>query len=150
VNGQKIMSNPIQNPLPHTIDSLAKELAACGLAAGQTVVVHSSMSKIGGYIVGGAEGVIRALMKVLTEDGTLMMPTHTTENTDPANWRNPPVPESYWPVIREHAPAYDPRITKTRQMGVIPELFRTWPGVLRSAHPVGSFAAWGKHAHELT
>lgn len=136
--------------LPHTVDSLATEFAACGLAAGQTVVVHSSMGKIGGYIVGGAEAVIRALMQVLGSSGTLMMPTHTTENTDPANWRNPPVPESYWPVIREHAPAFDPRITKTRQMGQIPELFRTWPGVQRSAHPVGSFAAWGKHARLLT
>lgn len=137
-------------PLPHTTDSLAEEFAACGLAAGHTVVVHSSMGKIGGYIVGGAEAVIWALIKVLGEDGTLMMPTHTTENTDPGNWRNPPVPESYWDVIRAHAPAFDPRITKTRKMGVIPELFRTWPGVLRSAHPIGSFAAWGKHAQYLT
>ena len=85
------------------------------------------MSKIGGYIVGGAEAVIWALIKVLGNTGTLMMPTHTTENTNPANWRNPPVPESYWPVIHAHAPPFDPRITKTRQMGVIPELFRTWP-----------------------
>jgi aminoglycoside 3-N-acetyltransferase len=136
-------------PLPHTIDSLAEQFAACGLAAGQTVVVHSAMSKIGGYIVGGAEAVIWALLKVLGEDGTLMLPTHTTENTDPANWRNPSVPESYWAVIRANAPAYDPRITRTRQMGQIAELFRTWPGVQRSAHPVGSFAALGRHAAYL-
>ncbi len=137
-------------PVPHTIDSLAQQFAACGLAAGQTVVVHSSMSKIGGYIVGGAEAVIWALIKVLGKKGTLMMPTHTTENTDPANWRNPPVPESYWPFIYANAPPFDPRITKTRQMGIIPELFRRWPGVVRSAHPVGSFAAWGHHAKYLT
>jgi len=136
--------------LPHTIDSLAEQFATCGLAAGQTVVVHSALGKIGGYIVGGAESVIWALLKVLGETGTLMMPTHTTENTDPANWSNPPVPESYWPFIRAHAPAYDPRITRTRQMGQLAELFRTWPGVRRSAHPVGSFAALGRHADDLT
>src|SRR5262245_21339789 len=133
-------------PVPHTIDSLAEEFAACGLTAGQTVVVHSSMGQIGGYIIGGAEAVIWALIKVLGADGTLMMPTHTTENTEPATWSNPPVPESYWPVIREHTPPFDPRFTKTRRMGQIPELFRTWPGVRRSDHPVGSFAAYGRHA----
>jgi aminoglycoside 3-N-acetyltransferase len=134
----------------HTVASLADEFATCGLAPGQTVVVHSSMSKIGGSIVGGAEAVIHALLKVLTPDGTLMMPTNTTENTDPANWRNPPVPESFWPVIHANAPAYDPTTTPTRMMGRIPELFRTWPGVRRSGHPIGSFAAWGKHADYLT
>jgi aminoglycoside 3-N-acetyltransferase len=137
-------------PPIHTIDSLVEQFAACGLAAGQTVVVHSSLSKIGGYIVGGAEAVIWALLKVLTPDGTLMMPTHTTENTEPSKWQHPPVPESYWQVIRDHAPPYNPAISQTRQMGVMPELFRTWPGVQRSAHPIGSFAALGKHAAYLT
>lgn len=144
------MSETVLPPLPYTIDTLADEFAACGLAAGQTVVAHSAMGKIGGYIVGGAEAVIRALLKVLGETGTLMMPTHTSENTNPANWSNPPVPESYWPVIYAYAPAFDPAISKTRKMGVMPELFRTWPGVLRSNHPVGSFAAYGPHAQLLT
>ncbi|WP_233606412.1 AAC(3) family N-acetyltransferase [Micromonospora sp. Llam0] len=30
------------------------------------------------------------------------------DNTDPAGWRNPPVPESWWPVIRAHTPGFDP------------------------------------------
>jgi len=139
-----------ESALPHTIDSLAEQFAACGLAAGQTVVVHSAMSKIGGHIVGGVEAVIWALLKVLGEKGTLMMPTHTDENTDPARWQHPPVPESYWQAIRDHAPAYDPAITKTWQVGVIPELFRTWPGARRSAHPTNSFAALGPNAAYLT
>jgi aminoglycoside 3-N-acetyltransferase len=33
---------------------------------------------------------------------------------------------------------------------VIPELFRTWPGTLRSEHPIGSFAARGPNAATLT
>jgi aminoglycoside 3-N-acetyltransferase len=144
------MQNPYENAQPHTIDSLADQFAACGLAAGQTVVVHSSMSKIGGYIVGGAEAVIWALLKVLTPSGTLMMPTHTSENTDPATWQYPPVPDYMWPIIRANAPAYDPAITPPRNMGKIAELFRTWPGTLRSAHPIGSFAALGRHAAYLT
>jgi aminoglycoside 3-N-acetyltransferase len=107
------------------------------------------MSKIG-WIVGGAEAVIRALLQVLTPSGTLMMPTHTTNNTDPSKWRNPPVPEHWWPVIRQHMPAYNPLMTPTQQMDVVAELFRTWPGAIHSAHPIGSFAALGPNADYLT
>ena len=103
-----------------------------------------------GWIAGGAEAVIYALLRVLTPTGTLMMPTHTTNNTDPARWQHPPVPESWWPIIREHTPAYHPATTPTREMGAVAELFRTWPGAMRSAHPIGSFAALGPKAAYLT
>jgi len=135
--------------LPLTVDSLAEQFATCGLAAGQTVLVHSSMSKMG-WITGGPVAVIQALLRVLTPTGTLMMPTHTSANTDPTHWQHPPVPESWWPVIQQYSPAFDPAITPTREMGVIAELFRTWPGALRSAHPIGSFAALGPNAAYLT
>lgn len=138
-----------QDTLPQTIDSLAEQFAACGLAAGQTVIVHTRMSAIG-WIVGGPVAVIQALLRVLGDDGTLMMPTNTTDNTDPAGWVSPPVPESWWQVIRQHMPAYDPIRTPTRNMGAVAELFRTLPGTLRSSHPVGSLAAYGRHAAYLT
>jgi aminoglycoside 3-N-acetyltransferase len=35
-------------------------------------------------------------------------------------------------------------------MGAVPEVLRTWPGVLRSDHPVTSFAAMGPNADYLT
>jgi aminoglycoside 3-N-acetyltransferase len=79
-----------------------------------------------------------------------MMPTHTNGNTDPANWRNPPVPASWWPLIREQMPAYNPVSTTTHRMGAIVEMFRSWPGVMRSSHPSVSFAATGPHAQRLT
>ncbi|MCB9454059.1 MAG: AAC(3) family N-acetyltransferase [Anaerolineaceae bacterium] len=134
---------------PLTRDSLAEQFAACGLAAGQTVLVHSSLSKLG-WVVGGAQDVIQALLDVLTPSGTLMMPSHTGGNGDPAYWRNPPVPAWWYPTIRQHRPAYDPQLSPTRAMGAIAELFRTWPGVCRSGHPIGSFAALGPQAADLT
>jgi aminoglycoside 3-N-acetyltransferase len=137
-----------QTEYPFTVQSLAAALGDCGLAAGQTVLVHLAMSKLG-WVVGGAEGVIRALLAVLGPTGTVMMPTHTGNNTDPVEWQHPPVPKSWWQLIRDHTPAYQPAITPTRQMGAVPELFRTWPGTLRSDHPVTSFAALGPNAAYL-
>jgi len=138
-----------RTPLPLTVDSLVERLRGCGVEAGQTVLVHMAMSKLG-WIAGGAEAVIWALLDALGPAGTLMMPAHTGSNTDPAEWQFPPVPPDWWPIIRAHTPAYDPARTPTRGMGTAAELFRTWPGVVRSAHPVTSFAAHGPNAAYLT
>lgn len=143
-------ANAIQKTdIPLTRTSLAQELRACGLSDGQVVLVHSAMSKLG-WIPGGAEAVILAFLDVLGDDGTLMMPSHSSDNSDPARWENPPVPESWWPIIRESTPPFNPATTPTRMMGTIPELFRTWPGTLRSYHPTSSFAARGPQAAFLT
>lgn len=135
-------------PAPNTKKSLMDDLRKLGLEAGMTVLMHSSMSNIG-WISGGAQTVIEALLAVLGDDGTLMMPTHSAQNTNPANWQHPPIPQSWWEIERENRPVYDPRLTPTREMGAIPELFRTYPDVMRSDHPIGSFAAIGKHADYL-
>jgi len=137
-----------KTPAPITRKSLIEDLRTLGINESMTVLVHSSMSKIG-WISGGAQTVIEALLDVLGDDGTLMMPTHSAQNTDPANWQRPPIPESWWQIERDNRPAYDPRITPTREMGAIAEMFRTYPGVQRSAHPVGSFSSIGKHADHL-
>lgn len=133
---------------PLTAHSLIEKLRECGLRSGQTVLAHMAMSQLG-WIAGGAEAVLIAFLDVLGPQGTLMMPTHTTNNTDPAEWQNPPVPPQWWQLIRDHMPAYQPATTPTYGMGVVPELFRTWPGVIRSAHPVTSFAARGPNAEYL-
>jgi aminoglycoside 3-N-acetyltransferase len=135
--------------LPLTVDSLTEQFASCGLSAGQTVLVHTRMSALG-WITGGPVAVVQALMRVISPSGTLMMPTHNGDNSDPAAWQNPPVPEHWWPIIRAHTPAYEPAITPSRGMGVVAELFRRWPGVIRSSHPNCSFAAWGANAAFLT
>jgi aminoglycoside 3-N-acetyltransferase len=133
---------------PNTRDSLSEHLRASGLKPGQAVIVHTAFSKLG-WTVGGAEALIRALMEVLTPEGTLVMPAHTSDNSEPSYWVNPPVPEAWWPVIRAHMPPFDAQTTPTSNMGMVPELFRTFPNVMRSRHPMLSFSAWGANAQMI-
>lgn len=68
---------------------------ALGLKSDDTVLVHSSLSSIG-WVVGQEVTVIEALLESLPQ-GTLMMPSHSAGNSDPADWENPPVPKSWIP-----------------------------------------------------
>ncbi|WP_068773760.1 aminoglycoside N(3)-acetyltransferase [Paenibacillus sp. FJAT-26967] len=134
---------------PLTQRVIAGELRMLGVQEGMTLLVHSSLSSLG-WVNGGTQAVIAALQQVLGPTGTLMMPTHTGDLSDPVNWCNPPVPEEWWDTIRETMPAYDPSATRTFGMGALPEAFRAYPGVHRSAHPQFSFAAYGPEAKRLT
>ncbi|WP_440896957.1 aminoglycoside N(3)-acetyltransferase [Amphibacillus sp. Q70] len=132
----------------NTVETLAKDMRNLGVAEGMTVLVHSSLSSIG-WVNGGSVAVIEALMDVVTAKGTLVMPTQSSEWSDPSKWQNPPVPEAWWEEIRATMPPYDRKITPSMGMGKIAEVFRTYPKVERSQHPAVSFAAWGKKKKEL-
>jgi aminoglycoside 3-N-acetyltransferase len=134
---------------PITKDLIKQDLIRLGVKPGMVLVVHSALSKIG-WVSGGAVAVIQALLEVLGEDGTLVMPTHSGDWSDPEEWSNPPVPENWKEIIRQTMPAFDLDLTPTRGMGRIPETFRGGKGVLRSDHPQMSFAAYGKGAALIT
>lgn len=130
---------------PLTRTELISAFAGLGVAPGMTLIVHSSLSAFG-YVVGGAPAVILALEAALGSEGTLAMPTHTADLTDPAKWEAPPVPEAWHATIREHMEPFYPDLTPSRGMGIIPETFRKQNGALRSYHPFVSWAARGNHA----
>ncbi|APW99187.1 AAC(3) family N-acetyltransferase [Halobiforma lacisalsi AJ5] len=146
------MSDPLpeeRSSEPITVESLTTDLRDLGVAAGETVLVHGSLSSLG-WVCGGAPAVVDALQRVLGEDGTLVMPTHSPGNRDPTNMGNPPVPDSWYDTVREEMPPYRPAVTPTQGIGAIAECFRSYPGVRRSAHPQHSFAAWGADAEFVT
>lgn len=135
--------------IPITIDSLKRDLKALEVKPASTIIMHSALSQIG-WTVGGPVSVIKAVIEILTPKGTLVMPSFTGDNSEPSKWENPPVPQEWWDIIRNNMPAYQPSITPTRGLGIIAETFRKYPGVIRSNHPISSFAAWGKNAKKIT
>ncbi|WP_242840920.1 aminoglycoside N(3)-acetyltransferase [Butyrivibrio sp. AE3004] len=111
-----------------------------GLEKCDNVMVHTSLSQIG-YVCGGARTVIEALIEVVGDEGTIMMPTQSWKNLDLETGVHWEVDESEWDIIRENWPAYNKEITPTNTMGAVAEMFRSWPGTIRSDHPARSVAA---------
>lgn len=114
-----------------TRERIAQDLARLGLAAGEVVFVHSSLSSLG-WVEGGAEAVVDAFLDVLGAEGLLVVPTLT------------------WTFAHgEYARyAFDPAETPSR-VGRISETVRRRPGAFRSAHPTHSIAGLGRRAEEL-
>ncbi len=137
--------------LSHTIvtqRSLRHDLAVLGVETGMALIVHSSLRSLG-WVLGGAPTVVRALLEVVGDEGTLVMPAATPHCADPAQWPRPGVPDAWLDQVREHLPLFDKNTTPTA-MGAIPEAFRTWPGTLRSDHPLESVCALGPAASLIT
>lgn len=134
--------------VPCTFDSLRADLAALGVRAGDILMVHSSLSRVG-YVVGGPVTLIRALLDRLGSGGTLVMPCESPQCADPAAWNDARVRAEWLATIREHLPVFDPLSTPTT-MGALAEAFRTHPGTRRSHHPLVSVCATGPKAAEIT
>jgi len=125
--------------------------AACvsaGLGVGDVALVHASLSRLD-YVIGGAECVVRALLKVVGDAGTLMAPAQTWLNLDPERGVHG-LPKQTWPLLRQEWPGFDPAVTPSVGMGAVAEQIRTWPGASRSLHPARSWAAVGARAADLT
>ena len=113
---------------------LERGLRGIGLGAADTVLVHSSFDAFEGFR-GKPTDVIAILQRILTPAGTLLVPTMPFTGTAVA--------------YAETDPLFDSRRTPSR-MGLLTELFRRMPVVLRSRHPTHSAAAWGAYAMQMT
>ncbi len=130
-------------------DDIIRALKKVGVCLGQTIMVHASLSSLG-FVCGGAQVIIEALLECVGKEGTIMMPAQSWKNLDPeagVHWEES---KEWWQIIRDNWPAYDKKITPTNTMGAVAEMFRGWPGTLRSDHPARSVSAYGKYAKYLT
>ena len=107
-----------------TKEEIKEGLKGLGLKRGDRVMVHSSLSSLG-WVEGGAETVIDALIETVGKEGLLMMPSFT---------------QRQYPFHRENAPS---------RSGLITETFRKRKGTFRSGHPTHAIAAFGKGAEEI-
>lgn len=138
-----------RTPHPATVDTLVEDLGRLGVEPGDVLVVHSSLSSIG-WVAGGAAGVVDALLRAVGAEGTISMPAHSGDWSDPAGWMNPPVPASWWSAIVGGRPAFDPYATPLREMGAVADNLLLRRQTLRSSHPLHSHMANGRAAAAIT
>lgn len=110
-----------------TPPELAAQLRRLGLRQGDIVMIHASMRKVG-KVEDGATGLIRALVDAVGSAGTLVMALGADEDE-----------------------AFDPKTSPVdiADMGILAEVFRTYPGVCVSDHPAGRFGALGPLARVI-
>lgn len=102
---------------------IKRKLKEIGLESDDNVIVHISLKSMG-YVCGGAQAVIEALIETVGENGTIVMPTQSWKNLAPETGVHGKVDEKDWPLIRENWPAYDKKMTPTNTMGAVEEMFR--------------------------
>lgn len=129
-----------------TKSQLVGDLKDLGVSEGHTVMLHASVKCVG-WVVGGPDVVLDAILHVLKASGTLMML---------ASWEDNPYGLSHWPEERQEAylrecPAFDPKRSRSdrKEMGILTEYLRTRTGSHRSRHPF-SYVALGDRAQWLT
>ncbi len=124
-------------------DDVKAGLRRLGLKKGDNVGVHSSLSSFG-YVEGGVNIVIDALLETVGKEGTVVMPTHSANIQEVERSPEELAAGISWLLkILPYDPVTTPCIT-----GAIPEAFRKRRGVLRSLDPVYSVAATGPLSQE--
>lgn len=113
----------------YTKEQLKQQIANLGVHGNDTLLLHSSMKSIG-KVDGGADTVLDAFSEYLRQ-GLLVLPTHT------------------WEQINETHNVFDV-LHEPSCVGVLTNLFRQRPGVVRSWHPTHSVAALGDDAIAFT
>ena len=117
-----------------TKENVITQLESIGINEGDSILLHSSLSKIG-FVENGAKTIINAFIDVIGSKGTLCMPAF------PGMGFN-------YDYLKTN-PVFDIKHTPSK-MGIITEEFRKMNNVKRSFHPTDSVCALGFHAEEIT
>jgi len=126
--------------------SLRDDLTRIGLRAGDTIMVHAAMSKVG-TLLNGPDAFSNAILDVVGRDGTMLVYTSWDSLHDHLLDGDGRV----LPEWRDHVPGFDPQASRAARMnGVLAEFVRTMPGAQRSCNPGASVAAVGKLANWIT
>ncbi len=142
-----------------TYDSLKNDLVRAGIRPTDTILVHSAMKSIG-EVDGGADTVLDVLCDYVGKGGGLVVfPTLTytladfyVDGSELCRFCTESNKASYC-LARGYSTREELRIFDIERtpsiVGLLTNLFRKRPGVLRSLHPSHSVAAFGKDAAEF-
>ena len=130
---------------PWSPEELRLGLERLGVRAGDTLMLHASLRKIG-PTQGGASGVLDALDAAVGANGTLLMVLGAVVDHEWVNQR----PEAERAALLEGMAPYDPLTAlPLPEVGYLAEAFRTRPGTRVDDNPSGRFGARGRRAEEL-
>ena len=120
-----------------------------GVSKDASIMLHGSLTQLG-YLINGPQDIIDSLLETIGENGNLLFPSHTRQYTDPADWKDPPVPDTWVEIIRKEMKIFDPKTSPIERRGILGDAFLRYPGVERSNHPLNSTAVIGKDAKYFT
>lgn len=132
--------------MPHvTKEDIKNGLRELGLKEGDSIGVHSSLSSFG-YVEGGADSVIDALLEVVGKSGTVVMPTYSNniehlektqeEKNMGITWKYRVLP-------------FDPK-KDSCWIGKIPDTFWRRVSAIRNSNPTHSLTAIGAKSEKLS
>lgn len=131
---------------PVTRSQITGDLRRLGVREGAVLMVHARISSLG-WVVGGTETVVRALIDSVGPEGTLM--AYAGWEDDP--WHLAEWPEAWKEAYLAELPAFDPELSEAdHAMGRLAERLRTWPGAHASTAHVMRMVAAGPRADWLT
>jgi aminoglycoside 3-N-acetyltransferase len=133
-NPLTMTSTPQEDPLYYTDKTpvyphdFAQAFADLGITRGDCILIHSDISVFGKLASYNREylfsSLINELKNAVTEEGTIIMPVFSYSFCENK--------------------VFEPERTKSK-VGVLTEYFRNQQDVVRTRHPIFSFAIWGKN-----
>lgn len=130
-----------------TKEDIRQQLISMGIQKGMVILVQSNVKKLG-YLAGGEQALIEAVMETIGYEGTMIMPSFTPQMADPSCQKKS-IDRERWQDVRDHSFAFDRKLSQPQYCDSLVHQFLRNEGVVRSYHPLYSFAAWGKYAKLL-
>ena len=130
----------------YTKEDLIKFFKDLGIESGMILEVHVSLKKFG-HIIGGAQTFIDALLEVLGYNGTLIMASQCSANSEPSYFEG--LDFDQYVRYRKNFPAFEQKESDTYEMGVVLDNLRRRDKTVCSQHPTLGFVAIGKYAKLL-
>lgn len=112
-------------------ERFVRDLSRVGIKKGDTLLIHSSLSKLGN-VHNGPQTIIDALIEGVGDKGNIVMPSYSYIN-------------SMLGTTTEENYIFD-SLTTPSVVGIITNIFRKAKNIHRSIHPTHSFCAFGPEA----